>query len=298
MTPPSASRTPPQLRWGGKSSAELLLEFGEDLRPLAGAELVGDDLVVLDDEEPRRAAFARQLIEDRLEIAGPVALLVGLLELGRIDLDPRDLPVFRRSEPVGLVLVLPGGARLAVPAADIDHLEGRRGPRRKLQSAADQPGDDKGPTVHRLFYSQVGKARGSPARSRRRQPSGTARLINGRVYISTAGNDPKSCALGVNGAVQHSAHCKSAAGLGPDPAGFPKEVARAADRSVADRAYPDVGLFEDLERLPADLTRLQRIADGVAGGVDPDRCPGCASRGVSPVGFRLCDIDSGLDRVG
>src|SRR5919106_2213635 len=102
---------------------ELLLEFGQDLRPLAAAELVGDNLVVPDDQEPRPAALARQLFEDRLEIAGPVALLVGLLELGRVDLDPGDLLVLRRREPAGLVLVLPGRARLAVPAADIDHLE-------------------------------------------------------------------------------------------------------------------------------------------------------------------------------
>ena len=131
-----------------RMTCELLLELGEDLRPLAGAELVGDDLVVLDHEEPRRAALAGQLIEDRLEIAGPVALLVGLLELGRVDLDPGDLLVLRRSEPAGLVLVLPGRARLAVPAADIDHLEDRLRPRRQLKRAADQRRDDEDPPVH------------------------------------------------------------------------------------------------------------------------------------------------------
>src|SRR4029453_4488342 len=177
MTPPSASRTPPQRSWGGRLG-ELLLELGEDLRPLADAELVGDDLVVLDDQEPRRSALARQVMEDRLEIVGPEALLVGFLELGRFDLDPGDLLVLRRSKPVGLVLVLPRRARLAVPAADIDHLEGRRGPHRELESAADQPGDDKGPTVHRPSYTQTGKGRESLAclrsgtvRSRRRRPS-------------------------------------------------------------------------------------------------------------------------------
>jgi hypothetical protein len=127
---------------------ELLLELREELRPLSAAKFVGDDLVVPDDQEPRRAALAGQLIEDRLEIAGPEARLVGLLELGRVDLDPRDLPVLRRSKPVGLVLVLPCGSRLAVQAADIDHLEGGRSSRRELQRAADQAGNDKGPTVH------------------------------------------------------------------------------------------------------------------------------------------------------
>src|SRR6266508_5154404 len=149
MTPPSAARTPPQFRWGGMSLAELLLELGEDLGPLADTELVGDDLAVLHDQEAWRAALARQLIENRLEIAGPEALLVGLLELRRFDFDPRDLLVLRRRQPIGLVLVLPRRARLAVPPADIDHLGGRCGLRWESQGAAGQPGEDEGPTDHR-----------------------------------------------------------------------------------------------------------------------------------------------------
>src|SRR6185312_2799776 len=103
-----AASKPPSGRWTKREGLrELLPEHVDDPRPMADAELVGDDLAVLHDQEARGAALARQLVEDRLQVAGPEAFLVRLLELGRFHFDPRDLPVFRRSQPLGLVLVLP-----------------------------------------------------------------------------------------------------------------------------------------------------------------------------------------------
>ena len=65
---------------------ELLLELGEDLRPTGQLpNSLAMTLSSLTIRNARRAALAGQLIEDRpSEIAGPVALLVGLLELGRV----------------------------------------------------------------------------------------------------------------------------------------------------------------------------------------------------------------------
>src|SRR5690242_13547184 len=56
-------------KWRPLALVDLLLDGVDDLRPPADAELVGDDLAVLDDQPARRAALARDLLEDRREIA-------------------------------------------------------------------------------------------------------------------------------------------------------------------------------------------------------------------------------------
>src|SRR5262245_24824367 len=67
--------------------------------PLIGPRRVEDQLALGDDQESRRAALARDLLPHRLELARPVALLVGLAQMGHIDLDPADLLELRRGEP-------------------------------------------------------------------------------------------------------------------------------------------------------------------------------------------------------
>src|SRR5476649_352150 len=80
---------------------QRLLEVRVGRQPRAGAvaELVGDDLAVLDHDVARRARFAGKLIEDRLEIARPVALLVGLAQLRRIDFGVGAALVLGRGKP-------------------------------------------------------------------------------------------------------------------------------------------------------------------------------------------------------
>src|SRR6188474_136326 len=80
---------------------QRLLNRRDGVRPPAGAEFVGDDLAVLDDEETRRAGLARDLGQDGRELARPEVLLVGFPQLGRIDLDVAHALGEVRRQPFG-----------------------------------------------------------------------------------------------------------------------------------------------------------------------------------------------------
>src|SRR3954467_13322906 len=96
----SSGREPPARRVRLPCSLpQKLLEIGHRVFPLADAELVGNDAPVLDDQEARRTGLARDLVEHGVQLAWPVAVLVGLLELGRFDLDPGDAAELGRGEP-------------------------------------------------------------------------------------------------------------------------------------------------------------------------------------------------------
>src|SRR5205807_9946988 len=86
---------------------QYVLESPQHALPLIGTGLVEDQLALGDDQEARRAVLARELVQHRLELTRPVALLVGLAQMRNVDLGPGDLLELRRGEPLSLVLVLP-----------------------------------------------------------------------------------------------------------------------------------------------------------------------------------------------
>ena len=65
-----------------------------------------------------------------------------------LDLDPGDLLELGRGEPLRLVGVLPPGAGLAIPAADIDHLDRRRRLRRADGRRRSKAREKEGAAIH------------------------------------------------------------------------------------------------------------------------------------------------------
>ena len=105
----------------------LFVGAGPRLSRAAGLEGRGDGDVLADEIDVEAGSVAEavavsrdlriavlELVEDRLEITRPVARLVGLLELGRFDLDPRDLVLVLQSPPVNATLGTPNNYTLTI----------------------------------------------------------------------------------------------------------------------------------------------------------------------------------------